>query len=88
MIDTAGISKRSFLGSRFPDYEPVFLGLPEIGSILSKKIARKIDNHVVYADAEGKTVEAPGLSKGQKVRVHFRKSGGDNLADKITIIKN
>jgi hypothetical protein len=54
----------------------------------SEPIQFKIDNRVVYVDADGKTVEAPGLSTGQKVRVHFRKIGGDNVADKITIIKD
>lgn len=54
----------------------------------SEPLQFKIDKNVVYADADGKTVEAPGLSKGQKVRVHFRKVGGDNVADKISIIKD
>ena len=47
----------------------------------------KLSKSIVYADGEGKTVEAPALSKGQRVRVHYTKTDGDNLADRVTIIK-
>ena len=30
----------------------------------------KLSKSVVYTDADGKTLEAPGLTKDQKVRVH------------------
>ncbi len=48
----------------------------------------KLNAKTAYADADGKTVEAPGLSTNQRVRVHYKKIGGDNVADKITIIKD
>ena len=47
----------------------------------------KLSKSVVYTDADGKTVEAPALTKGQKVRVHFMKTAGENVADRVTVIK-
>jgi len=48
----------------------------------------KLSKSVVYADADGKTLEAPGLSTNQKVRVHYMKTAGENVADRITLIKD
>lgn len=48
----------------------------------------KLGKNVTYVDADGKTVQAPGLTKNQKVRVHYIKVGGDNVADKVTLIGN
>ena len=39
-----------------------------------------------YADRDGKPIEAAGLTTNQKVRVHYKKVGGDNIADKISLI--
>jgi hypothetical protein len=47
----------------------------------------KLSKSVVYADADGKTLEAPGLTKDQKVRVHYMKTAGENVADRVTLIK-
>ena len=47
----------------------------------------KLSKSVVYVDADGKTVEAPALSKNQKVRVHYMKTAGENVADKVILIK-
>jgi len=47
----------------------------------------KLSKTVVYVDADGKTVEAPGLRTNQKVRVHYMKTAGENVADRVTIIK-
>src|SRR6476620_4045186 len=47
----------------------------------------KLSKTVVYVDADGKTVEAPGLRTNQKVRVHFKKTAGENIADRVTLIK-
>src|SRR5213080_5401737 len=44
----------------------------------------KLSKSVVYVDADGKTLEAPGLTTNQKVRVHYMKTAGENVADKIT----
>ena len=48
----------------------------------------KLSKTITYADADGKTVEAAGLATNQKVRVHYIKVGGDNVADKVTLIGN
>src|SRR6202030_2177272 len=47
----------------------------------------KLSKSVVYADADGKTLEAPALTKDQKVRVHYMKTAGENVADRVTLIK-
>ena len=47
----------------------------------------KLSKSVVYVDADGKTLEAPGLTTNQKVRVHYMKTAGENVADRVTLIK-
>lgn len=51
-------------------------------------VTLKLARTVGYVDTDGKTVEAPGLTTNQKVRVHYRKIGGENVADKVTLIGN
>ena len=48
----------------------------------------KLARNVTYADTDGKTVEADGLTTNRKIRVHYKKVGGDNVADKVTLIGN
>jgi hypothetical protein len=48
----------------------------------------KLSKNVAYADTDGKTIEAAGLATNRKVRVHYLKIGGDNVADKVTLIGN
>ena len=48
----------------------------------------KLSKNVTYSDTDGKPIEAPGLTTNQKVRVHYMKVSGDNVADKITLIGN
>jgi len=47
----------------------------------------KLSKSVVYVDADGKTIDAPGLSTNQKVRIHYMKTAGENVADRVTLIK-
>lgn len=54
----------------------------------SEPVQFKLAKNVTYADADGKTIEAAGLTMNQKVRVHYTKVGGDNVADKVTLIGN
>jgi hypothetical protein len=54
----------------------------------SEPVQFKLSKNVTYADADGKIVEAAGLTTNQKVRVHYTKVGGDNVADKVTLIGN
>ena len=48
----------------------------------------KLAKTITFADADGKPIEAAGLTTNQKVRIHYTKAGGDNLADKISLIGN
>jgi hypothetical protein len=48
----------------------------------------KLSKSVVYLDANGQPIEAPGLTANQKVRVHYMKTAGENVADKVTLIKD
>lgn len=47
----------------------------------------KLSKSVVYIDSEGKTLDAPALTKDQKVRVHYMKTAGENVADRVTIVE-
>src|SRR6266851_5452225 len=48
----------------------------------------KLSKSVVYVDVDGKTLEAPGLTTNQKVRVHYMKTAGENVADRVILIKD
>jgi hypothetical protein len=48
----------------------------------------RLAKNIKFADADGKPLEAAGLSTNQKVRIHYMKIGGDNVADKISLIGN
>lgn len=54
----------------------------------SEPVQFKFAKNVTYADADGKPIEAAGLTTNQKVRVYYTKVGGDNVADKVTLIGN
>ena len=54
----------------------------------SEPVQFKLSKNVAFADTDGKPIEAAGLTTNQKVRVHYIKSGGDNVADKVTLIGN
>ncbi|MFL6515220.1 MAG: hypothetical protein ACJ8M1_09385 [Chthoniobacterales bacterium] len=47
----------------------------------------KLGKDVTYADTDGKTIEAAGLTTNRRVRVHYHKVGGDNVADKISLVE-
>ena len=47
----------------------------------------KLSKSVVYVDADGKTMDSPGLTTNQRVRVHYMKTAGENVADRVTLIK-
>ena len=40
--------------------------------------------NVTYVGADGQTVQAPGLRKNLRVRVHYLVVGGDKVIDKVT----
>jgi hypothetical protein len=47
----------------------------------------KLSKNVVYVDADGKPLDSPALTKDQKVRVHYLKTAGENVADRVILIK-
>jgi hypothetical protein len=47
----------------------------------------KLSKSVVYVDADGKPLDSPALTKDQKVRVHYMKTAGENVADRVILIK-
>jgi hypothetical protein len=54
----------------------------------SEPVQFKLSKNVSYADTDGKMIDAVGLTTNQKVRVHYTKVGGDNVADKVTLVGN
>ena len=54
----------------------------------SEPVQFKLSKTVIYADKDGKPIEAAGLTTNQKVRVHYTKIAGGNVADKISLIGN
>jgi hypothetical protein len=54
----------------------------------SEPVQFKLAKTVTYSDKDGKPIEAAGLTTNQKVRVHYTKIAGDNVADKISLIGN
>ena len=48
----------------------------------------KLSKKTTYADTDGKPTEALGLTANRKVLVHYVKVGGDNIADKVTLVGN
>ena len=48
----------------------------------------KLSRNVTYADTDGKPIEAAGLTTNRRVRVHYHRVGADNIADKISLIKD
>ena len=54
----------------------------------NEPIQFKLARNVAYADTDGKPIEAAGLTTNRRVRVHYHKINGDNIADKISLIGN
>lgn len=54
----------------------------------NEPIQFKLARNVSYADTDGKPIEAAGLTTNRRVRVHYHKVNGDNVADKISLIGN
>ena len=54
----------------------------------TEPVSFKLSKTVTFVGPDGKAIEAAGLTTNQKVRVHYTKIGGDNVADKISLIGN
>jgi hypothetical protein len=68
------------------EYTPSSALVLDIG--IGEPVQFKLSKKVVYADSDGKVIEAPGLSKNLRIRVHYIKVGGDNVVDKATLLEN
>jgi hypothetical protein len=68
------------------EYTPTSLVLETLAP--SEPVQFKLGKNVTYADTDGKPIETAGLTTNRKVRVHYTKVGGDNVADKVTLIGN
>jgi hypothetical protein len=68
------------------EYTPGSALVLDIGT--GEPVQFKLSKKVVYADSDGKVIEAPGLSKNLRIRVHYLKVGGDNVVDKATLLEN
>jgi len=53
------------------------------GDPVHYRFAKKVS----YVDADGKDVQAPGLRKNLRVRVHYLRDGGDLIVDKVTLLE-
>ena len=42
---------------------------------------------VTYVDVDGKEVQAAGLRKNLRARVHYQRSGGELIVDKVTLLE-
>jgi hypothetical protein len=48
----------------------------------------KLSQNVVYADSDGTVLEAPALSKNERIRVYYIEVGADNVVDQVTLLEN
>jgi hypothetical protein len=48
----------------------------------------KLNENVVYDDADGTALETPGLSTNLRIRVYYIEVGADNVVDKVTLLEN
>lgn len=85
-ITTAAASGGDMTGT-VKEYTPGSLLILET-TAPTEPVQFKLSKKIVYADADGKVIEAAGLTTNGKVRVHYLKVGGDNVADKVTLIGN
>ena len=68
------------------EYTPDSALVLDIGT--GEPVQFKLSEEVVYADSDGKVIEAPGLTKNLRIRVHYIEVGGDNVVDKVTLLEN
>lgn len=45
----------------------------------------KFSKQVTYVDKDGQVIQASGLRKNLRVKVHYIKRGGDMIVDKVTL---
>jgi hypothetical protein len=68
---------------KITDYTPDSALVLDTGS--GEPVHYKFAKRVTYVDRDGTTIQAPALSKNQRVKVHYTKQGGDLIIDKVTL---
>jgi hypothetical protein len=68
---------------RIIDYTPDSALVLDTGG--GEPVHYKFAKKVTYVDTDGREVQALGLRKNLRVRVHYLKVGGDMLVDKVTL---
>jgi len=68
------------------EYTPGSALVLDIGT--GEPVQFKLSKKVVYADSDGKVIEAPGLTENMRIRVHYIEVDGDNVVDKVTLLGN
>lgn len=67
------------------DYTPESALVLDTGS--GEPVHYKFAKKVTYVDADGRDVQASGLRKNLRVRVHYLREGGDLMIDKVTLME-
>src|SRR5947208_9953648 len=65
------------------DYTPDSALVLDTGS--GQPVHYRFAKKVTYVDKDGQTIQAPGLTKNLRVKVHYLKQGGDLIVDKVTL---
>jgi hypothetical protein len=68
---------------KITDYTPDNALVLDTGS--GEPVHYKFGRRVTYVDKDGTTIQAPALSKNQRVKVHYTRQGGDLIIDKVTL---
>jgi hypothetical protein len=70
---------------RITDYTPDNALVLDTGS--GEPVHYRFAKKVTYVDNDGQVIQASGLHKNLRVRVHYLKQGGDMIVDKVTLIE-
>jgi hypothetical protein len=70
---------------RITDYTPDSALVLDTGS--GEPVHYRFAKNVTYVDNDGQVIQASGLQKNLRVRVHYLKQGGDMIVDKVTLIE-
>src|SRR5438874_9823737 len=70
---------------RITDYTPDSALVLDTGS--GEPVHYRFAKKVTYVDNDGQVIQASGLHKNLRVRVHYLKQGGDMIVDKVTLIE-
>jgi hypothetical protein len=68
---------------KITDYTPDSALVLDTGS--GEPVHYKFAKRVTYVDKDGTTIQAPALTKNQRVKVHYTRQGGDLIVDKVTL---